>query len=101
LSLKSSGAEDSEESGGESERHHGEGVVRNQLWNKTVLAAKPLLLSLGAGSPLTGWPTDRIPPGRSASVQPDIRSMFQAVWTRTPIKLAVEKVMEADIALQE
>jgi hypothetical protein len=101
LLLKSSEAEDSEESGGESERHHGEGVVYNQLWNKTVLATKSFLLSVGAGSPPTGQPTDRIPPGRSASGQPDIRSMFQAIWMRTPIKLAAEKVMEAEIALQE
>jgi hypothetical protein len=101
LSLKSSEAEDSEESGGESERHHGNGVVCNQLWNKTVLVAKPLLLSFGAGSPPTGRPTDRIPPGRLVSGQPDIRSMFQAIWTRTPIKLAAEKVMEADIAIQD
>ncbi len=101
MSLKSSEAEDSEESIEELERHHGEGVVCNQLCNKTVLAAKSLLLSLGAGSPPTGWPTDRIPSGRLASGQPDIRSMFQAIWMRTPIKLAAEKVMEADIALQE
>jgi hypothetical protein len=101
LSLKSSEAEDGEESGGESERHHGEGAVCNQLCNKTVLATKPLLLSLGAGSPPTGWPTDRIPSGRLASGQPDIRLMFQAIRTRTPIKLAAEKVMEVDISLQE
>ncbi len=72
LSLKSSEAEDSEESGGESERHRGKGAVHNQLWNKTVLAANPLLLSLDAGSPPTGRPTDRIPPGRLASRQPNI-----------------------------
>jgi hypothetical protein len=36
-----------------------------------------------------------------ASGQPDIRSMFQAIWLCTPIELAAEKVMEADIALQE
>ncbi len=101
LLLKSSEAEDSEESGGELERHRGKGVVYNQLCNKTVLAAKPLLLSLGAGSPPTGRPTDRIPSGRMAPGQPDIPSMFQAIWTCTPIKLATEKVTEADIALQE